>query len=111
METSAKLNNVRISPQKCRLVGDQIRGMNIASAIDLLNFSEKKSSKIIKKLLESAVANAEHNAGADVDELNVTYIEVSEGPTLKRIKARAKGRANRISKRTSNITIKVSENK
>ena len=109
METSAKLFNVRVSPQKCRLVGDQIRGLKVADAIDLLNFSEKKSAKILKKLLDSAVANAEHNDGLDVDDLNINYVEINEGKTLKRIKARAKGRANRITKRMSNITIKVSE--
>jgi large subunit ribosomal protein L22 len=109
METLAKLSNARISPQKCRLVADQIRGLNVARAIDILTFSEKKSAGIIKKVLESAIANAEHNDGADVDELHVTSIQVNEGPFQKRVKARAKGRANRILKRTSHITIKVSE--
>ena len=109
METSAKLSNARISAQKCRLVADQIRGLNVAKAIDLITFSDKKSAGILKKLLESAIANAEHNDGADVDELLVSMIQVNEGPALKRIKARAKGRANRILKRTSHITIKVSE--
>ncbi len=109
METSAKLSNAHVSAQKCRLVADQIRGLNVAKAIDLLTFSDKKSAGILKKLLESAIANAEHNDGADVDELHVSMIQVNEGPSLKRIKARAKGRANRILKRTSHITIKVSE--
>ena len=81
----------------------------MAKAIDLLTFSDKKSAGILKKLLESAIANAEHNDGADVDELQVSMIQVNEGPALKRIKPRAKGRANRILKRTSHITIKVSE--
>jgi len=81
----------------------------VAKAIDLLTFSDKKSAGILKKLLESAIANAEHNDGADVDELQVSMIQVNEGPALKRIKPRAKGRANRILKRTSHITIKVSE--
>jgi large subunit ribosomal protein L22 len=111
METFAKLTNARISPQKCRLVADQIRGMGVAKAIDLLNFSTKKSAKLIKKVLESAIANAEHNEGADVDELRVSTIYVDEGPVLKRMSPRAKGRANRILKRTSHITVKVSEHK
>lgn len=111
METSAKLSNVRVSPQKCRLVADQIRGLNVAKAIDLLMFSEKKSAKLIKKVLESAMANAEHNDGADVDELKISSIYVNEGPFLKRIKPRAKGRANRILKRTCHITVKVSDRK
>ena len=109
MSTSAKLSNAPVSPQKCRLVADQIRGLNVSKAIDLLSFSEKKSAKIIKKVLESAVANAEHNDGADVDELRVSSVFVNEGPFMKRIKARAKGRANRILKRTCHITVQVSE--
>lgn len=111
METSAKLSNARVSPQKCRLVADQIRGLHVAKAIDLLAFSEKKSAKLIKKVLESAIANAEHNDGADVDELKVSSVYVDEGRYLKRIKPRAKGRANRILKRTCHITVKVSEHK
>lgn len=111
METFAKLTNARVSPQKCRLVADQIRGMGVAKAIDLLTFSTKKSAKLIKKVLESAIANAEHNDGADVDELRVSTIYVDEGPVLKRMSPRAKGRANRILKRTSHITVKVSEHK
>lgn len=109
MATSAKLSNAPVSPQKCRLVADQIRGLNVSKAIDLLSFSEKKSAKIIKKVLESAVANAEHNDGADIDELRVSSVFVNEGPFMKRIKARAKGRANRILKRTCHITVQVSE--
>jgi large subunit ribosomal protein L22 len=111
METSAKLSSARVSPQKCRLVADQIRGLNVAKAIDLLTFSEKKSAKLIKKVLESAIANAEHNDGADVDELRISSVYVNEGAYLKRIKPRAKGRANRILKRTCHITVKVSEHK
>jgi large subunit ribosomal protein L22 len=111
METSARLSNARVSPQKCRLVADQIRGLNVAHAIDLLNFSTKKSARLVKKVLESAIANAEHNDGADVDDLRVSSIFVNEGPFLKRMKARAKGRGNRIVKRTCHITIKVSEHK
>ncbi|MDD5034797.1 MAG: 50S ribosomal protein L22 [Methylococcaceae bacterium] len=111
METTAKLSNARVSPQKCRLVADQIRGLNVAKAIDLLTFSPKKSARLIKKVLESAIANAEHNDGADVDELRVSSVYVNEGPFLKRMKARAKGRGNRIVKRTCHITVKVSEHR
>jgi large subunit ribosomal protein L22 len=111
MATVAKLSNTRVSAQKCRLVADQIRGLKVDKAIDLLTYSTKKSARILKKVLESAIANAEHNDGADVDELLVSAIEVSEGPTLKRLAPRAKGRANRILKRTCHITIQVSEHR
>ena len=111
MATVAKLSNTRISAQKCRLVADQIRGLKVDRAIDLLTFSTKKSARILKKVLEAAIANAEHNDGADVDELLVSAIEVAEGPTLKRLSPRAKGRANRILKRTCHITIQVSEHR
>ncbi|MCX7113232.1 MAG: 50S ribosomal protein L22 [Proteobacteria bacterium] len=111
METLAKLSNAKVSPQKCRLVADQIRGLKVATAIDLLTFSDKKSAKIIKKVLESAIANAEHNSGADVDELHVLSVQVNEGTFLKRIKARAKGRANRVLKRACHIIIRVSESR
>jgi large subunit ribosomal protein L22 len=109
MEISAKLRHARISPQKCRLVVDQIRGKSVESALQILSFSPKKSAGIVKKVLESAIANAEHNEGADIDELKVTRACVDEGPVLKRIEARAKGRANRIVKRTSHITVVVGE--
>ncbi len=109
METSAKLRYARISPQKARLVADQVRGMKVEPALQLLAFSNKKGASIIKKLLESAIANAEHNDGADIDELKVSRVFVDEGPTYKRIQARAKGRANRILKRTSHITVAVGE--
>lgn len=109
MGTIAKLNTVRVSAQKCRLVADQIRGLKVDKAIDLLTFSPKKSARILKKVLESAIANAEHNDGADVDELRVSSIEVGEGASLKRMSARAKGRSNRIVKRTCHITLQVSE--
>ena len=109
MSTIAKANTIRVSAQKCRLVADQIRGLNVDKAIDLLTFSPKKSAKILKKVLESAIANAEHNDGADIDELKVQGVQVNEGATLKRLSPRAKGRANRISKRTCHITIQVSE--
>ena len=107
METVARLKYARISPQKCRLVADQVRGMPIGRALQLLTFSPKKAAHIVKKVLESAIANAEHNEGADVDELKVSRICVDEGPQLKRMHARAKGRGNRIIKRTSHITVAV----
>ncbi len=109
METAARLKFARISPQKCRLVADQVRGLSVEKALDVLKFSPKKAAKIIIKVLESAIANAEHNEGADIDELSVTQIYVDEGPTMKRIRPRAKGRANRILKRTSHITLMVGD--
>ena len=109
MEAFAKLSRVRISPQKCRLVADQIRGLKVDKAMELLAFHRKKAARIVRKVLESAIANAEHNEGADVDDLKVSTILVDEGPVLKRVMPRAKGRANQILKRTSHITIKVSE--
>ena len=109
MEVAAKLKGARLSAQKARLVADQIRGKSVESALEILQFSGRKGADIIKKVLESAVANAEHNEGADVDELTVSTIFVDEGMTLKRIKPRAKGRADRILKRSCHITVKVSE--
>lgn len=109
MEALAKLRQVRISPQKCRLVADQVRGLRVDKAMELLAFHRKKAARVLRKVLESAIANAEHNEGADVDELRVAAIYVDEGPVLKRFMPRAKGRANQILKRTSHITIKVSE--
>lgn len=109
METTATLRYARISPQKARLVADQIRGMRVEPALQTLQFSNRKAATILKKLLESAIANAEHNDGADIDELKVSTVFVNEGPTYKRIQARAKGRANRILKRTSHITVAVAE--
>lgn len=111
MEVAAKLSGVRLSAQKARLVADQVRGKSVGQALDILAFSPKKAAQIIKKALESAIANAEHNEGADVDELKVTTIFVDEGTTLKRIKPRAKGRADRILKPTCHITVKVAEKK
>jgi large subunit ribosomal protein L22 len=111
MEVAAKLSGVRLSAQKARLVADQVRGKSVGQALDILAFSPKKAAQIIKKALESAIANAEHNQGADVDELKVTTIFVDEGTTLKRIKPRAKGRADRILKPTCHITVKVAEKK
>jgi large subunit ribosomal protein L22 len=107
MDTQAKLYGVRLSAQKGRLVADQIRGMNVESALNLLSFSPKKGAGIIKKVLESAIANAEHNDGADIDELSVKTILVEQGATLRRFQARAKGRGNRISKPTCHIFVSV----
>jgi len=109
MEVSAHLNNVRISAQKARLVADQIRGLSVERAQNLLKFSNKKAATIISKVLESATSNAEHNEGADIDELRVATICVDEGRTMKRFRARAKGRANRILKRSAHITITVAD--
>lgn len=109
MEVSAKLTGAQISPQKVRLVADQIRGKGVEEALDILEFSNKRAAQIVKKVLNSAIANAEHNEGADVDELNVSTIFVDEGRTLKRLRPRAKGRADRILKRSCHITVKVSD--
>ncbi len=109
MEVAAKLSGARLSAQKARLVADQIRGKQVEEALDILTFSNKKGAAIIKKVLESAIANAEHNEGADVDELKVSTIFVDEGMTMKRIRPRAKGRADRIFKRSCHITVKVAE--
>ncbi|AWF79812.1 50S ribosomal protein L22 [Microbulbifer echini] len=109
MEVAAKLRGARLSAQKARLVADQVRGKGVEEALDILAFSNKKGAAIVKKVLESAIANAEHNEGADVDELKVSTIFVDEGMTMKRIKPRAKGRADRILKRTCHITVKVAE--
>ena len=109
MEVSAKLRGAAMSAQKARLVADQIRGKSVEDALDLLTFSTKKGAAVVKKVLESAIANAEHNEGADVDELKVSTIFVDEGLTMKRIRPRAKGRADRILKRTCHITVKVAD--
>jgi large subunit ribosomal protein L22 len=109
MEVAAKLKFSRISPQKARLVADQVRGMPVGRALQVLEFSPKKAAHLIKKVLDSAIANAEHNEGADIDELKVSRIFVDEGPVYKRIMPRAKGRANRIMKRTSHITVMVAD--
>ncbi len=108
-EVAAILRGARISAQKARLVADQIRGKRVEEALNVLAFSTKKGALIVKKVLESAIANAEHNQGADVDDLKVSTIYVDEGQTMKRIKPRAKGRADRISKRTCHITVKVAD--
>ena len=109
MEVVAKLKGAKLSAQKARLVADQIRGKSAESALELLQFSGRKGADIIKKVLESAIANAEHNEGADVDELSVSKIHVDEGTTLKRVSPRAKGRADRILKRHCHITVKVAD--
>ena len=107
MRTSAILRGVRLSAQKGRLVADQVRGLPVDKALSLLAFSPKKGAKIIRKVLESAIANAEHNQGADIDELTVTTIHVEQGTSLKRFMPRAKGRGNRISKPTCHIFVTV----
>ncbi|WP_428772644.1 50S ribosomal protein L22 [Vibrio sp.] len=109
MEAIAKHNFARISPQKARLVADQIRGKSVDQALEILTFSNKKAAALVKKVLESAIANAEHNEGADIDDLSVAKIFVDEGPTMKRIMPRAKGRADRILKRSSHITVVVAD--
>ena len=111
MEVVAIHKNVGFSAQKARLVIDQIRGLAVEKALDVLSFSTKKAAAVVKKVLESAIANAEHNEGADVDELSVSKAYVDEGTTAKRWRARAKGRGNRILKRTCHITVMVSDNK
>ena len=109
METVAILKYARISAQKGRLVADQVRGLKVDRALNMLSFSPKKGAELLKKVLESAIANAEHNEGADVDELKVKRVFVDEGPSYKRIRPRAKGRADRILKRTSHITVVVGD--
>ena len=110
MEVVAKLRGAHLSAQKARLVADQVRGKAVEEALELLTYSPKKGAAIIKKILNSAIANAEHNEGADVDELKVSTIFVDEGTTMKRIMPRAKGRADQILKRSCHITITVADN-
>lgn len=109
MQVRAHLKGARLSAQKARLVADQIRGKGVEEALMVLNYSPRKGAAIIKKVLNSAIANAEHNEGADVDELKVSTICVDEGMTMKRIMPRAKGRADRILKRSCHITITVAD--
>lgn len=111
MEVSAKLRNAPLSPQKARLVVDAIRGLSVEKAVEQLAFIRKKGALLVKKLLESAIANAEHNEGADIDILKVARISVDEAASLKRFRARAKGRGNRIVKRRCHINIIVSDSK
>jgi large subunit ribosomal protein L22 len=109
MATQAILRHAKIAPQKARLVADQIRGLAVEQALDVLAFSRKKASVMVKKVLESAIANAENNDGADIDALKVKEIFVDQGPMMKRMQARAKGRGCRILKRSSHITVIVEE--
>jgi len=110
MQALAKHKFARSSAQKTRLVADQIRGLTVGKALDVLTYSPKKAAELVKKVLLSAIANAEHNEGADIDALRVKTVFVDEGPSMKRIKPRAKGRADRIVKRTSHITVVVADN-
>ena len=110
MQVQAKLRGARLSAQKARLVADQVRGRQGEDALNLLTYSSKKGADVIRKLLNSAIANAEHNEGADVDELKISEIYVDEGMTMKRIMPRAKGRADRILKRSCHISITVADN-
>ncbi|MEJ6021633.1 50S ribosomal protein L22 [Ramlibacter sp. PS4R-6] len=107
METRAVLRGVRLSVDKGRLVADMVRGKKVDQALNILQFSPKKGALIVRKVLESAIANAEHNDGADIDELKVKTIHVEQGTTLKRFTARAKGRGNRISKPTCHVYVTV----
>jgi large subunit ribosomal protein L22 len=109
MRVSAVLRGSHLSAQKGRLVADQIRGLAVDKALNILRFSPKKAAFVIKKVLESAIANAEHNDGADIDDLKVAVITVDEGPVMKRFIARAKGRGNRIVKQTCHIVITVGD--
>jgi len=109
MQVSATLKHAHISAQKARLVADQVRGLPVEKALNVLSFSSKKAAGMVLKVLESAIANAEHNEGADIDELKVASIYVNEGRTMKRFRARAKGRGARILKRNSHITVTVGD--
>ncbi|MEW5757750.1 MAG: 50S ribosomal protein L22 [Pseudomonadota bacterium] len=109
MEVIAKHKFARISAQKARLVADQVRGLSVDKALQILTFSNKKAAVFVKKVVESAIANAEHNNGADIDALKISKIYVDEAASYKRMHARAKGRGNRITKRNSHITVAVTE--
>ena len=109
MQAMAKMRYAKISAQKVRLVADQVRGLPAEQALNLLRFSTKKAAGLMRKVLESAIANAEHNEGADIDELKIATVMVDEGPTAKRMRPRAKGRGNQILKRTSHLTVTVSD--
>lgn len=109
MEASARLRHARVSPQKARLVADELRGLPVERAIELLTFAKPRATSLLKKVLEAAVANAEHNEGADIDELHVCAVTIDQGPTFRRFRARARGRASRITKRTSHITVTVTD--
>ena len=109
MQVSAKANRLQISPQKVRLVVDQVRGKSVGDALDILNFSSQKASVLVRKVVESAIANAENNFGADIDELKVSTIFVNDAPTFRRYRARARGRGAKILKRHSHITVRVAD--
>ena len=109
MEVTAKLRYARVSPQKCRLVADQIRGQSVEQALRILTFSSKSVARVLRKVLDSAIANAEHNHGANIDELKVSAVEINGAPTFSRHRARAKGRSNQIIKRNSHIIIEVAD--
>ncbi|MFT4872157.1 50S ribosomal protein L22 [Congregibacter sp.] len=109
MEVAARLKGARISAQKARLVADQVRGKPVEEALSVLEYSNKKAAQIVRKVLNSAIANAENNEGADVDELKISSVFVDEGVTMKRLRPRAKGRADRILKRSCHITVKVAD--
>ena len=109
IEATATAKRLRISPRKLRLVADQVRGQPVDKAIEMLNFSNKKGAPLVRKVLDSAIANAEHNQGADIDELVVSAIYVDQSITMKRIRPRARGRADRILKRTSHVTVTVTD--
>jgi large subunit ribosomal protein L22 len=109
MEVSATFKNAKISAQKARLVADQVRGLSAGSAVSLLQFSQKKAAALIKKVLNSAISNAEHNNAADIDELKIAKIWVNEAPIVTRFHARARGRGNQISKRSCHITVVVGD--
>ncbi len=109
MQVSATTKRLRISPQKVRLIVDQVRGKAVGDALDILSFSPQKAAGMVRKVVESAIANAENNEGADIDELKISEVFVNAGLTMKRIKPRAKGRADRILKRTSHITVTVTD--
>lgn len=109
MQTNAVLRGVRLSAQKGRLIADLVRGKSVEQALNILTFTPKKGAIILKKVLESAIANAEHNDGADIDTLRITRIHVEKGPELKRFTARAKGRGNRITKQTCHIYVTVGD--
>ena len=111
MEVRAYLRAARLSPQKAGLVADQIRGLGVEKALDILNFSKKKGADLIKKLLNSAISNAENNEEANIDELAIKSIMVNKGFVMKRIKIRARGRADRIRKPFCNIEIMLTDNK
>ncbi len=111
METTASVRGIRLSPQKGRIVADLIRGKPIDKALNILGFTQKKAAGIIKKALESAIANAEHNDGADIDELRVTRIFIEKGPVLRRFSARAKGRGTRIEKKSCHVFVTVGDAK